>query len=230
MSRQDTPDGRCSAYSTRSARDAHDQVRYRDDAASRPDPRMRGPASNRNQPATWRGVPESDGGRPPRNGLPPRRPEKVLQPQEPEGEPARRWWKFLVPLTVFAAVVSLLIPAGRHQWAVSLFRQPAHYTVLFFNSASSLPSSARFNQPVAFSFTIGNREGQDTNYRYVINESAAGLTQKLAGSNSVVRDGKTWTVSTAIRPSCITSPCEIEVSLPGHPETIDFLLTLKTGQ
>jgi hypothetical protein len=86
------------------------------------------------------------------------------------------------------------------------------------------------NEPVVISFTIGNQEGRDTDYRYVINESAAGVAQKIGGSSSPVGDGKSWTVSTAIRPSCIASPCKIQVSLLGHPETIDFLVTLKTGK
>jgi hypothetical protein len=133
-------------------------------------------------------------------------------------------------MAVAAIGLSLLVPAGRHQWAVSLFRQPAHYTALSFNRAWSLPSAVTINEPVTFSFTVGNQEGRDTDYRYVISESAAGLTQKLKGASSVVPSGKTWTVSTVITPSCIVSPCKIEVSLPGHPETIDFLVTLNTGQ
>jgi hypothetical protein len=37
-------------------------------------------------------------------------------------------------------------------------------------------------------------------------------------------------VSTTVRPTCMTSPCKVRVSLPGYPETIDFLLDLTGNQ
>jgi len=150
-------------------------------------------------------------------------------PEEPPEPRSVRWWPFLVPVAAIAIGVSLLVPAGRHQWALSLFRQPTPYTVLSFDKASSLPSTAALNRPLPISFTIGNDEGRATYYRYILTQSADGISEKLGGSSRLVAKGKSWTVSTVIRPSCAGSPCKIEVSLPGHPETIDFLVTLTTG-
>jgi hypothetical protein len=131
-----------------------------------------------------------------------------------------------MPLAVLAAGASLLSPAGRHQWALSLFRQPARYTVLSFSHASALPSAARINEPIAVSFMVGNHEGHAVGYRYVLAASGGGRSHILGESTRTVAAGATWTVSTSVRPRCDISLCRIEVSLPGHPETIDFRVTI----
>lgn len=140
---------------------------------------------------------------------------------------ARRWWPILTPLAVIAAGVSLLSPAGRHEWALMLFRQPARYTVLSFNHAAALPATAATGEPIAISFTVGNEEGHAARYRYVISAAGGPGSRILGGSARTVAAGATWTVTRAIRPACSTARCRIEVSLPGHPETIDFLIALK---
>jgi hypothetical protein len=148
----------------------------------------------------------------------------------PDGdrEPGPRpWWPTLTILAVLAVGASLLFPAGRHQWALSLLRQPTRYTVLSFNQASALPATAVKNEPVTVSFTVGNNEGRVVGYRYVLSASSGGRSHILGASTRTVAPGATWTVSTVVRPTCDASPCRIEVWLPGHPETIDFLVTLK---
>jgi hypothetical protein len=133
----------------------------------------------------------------------------------------------LTPLAVLAIVFSLISPAGRHQWALSIFRQPTPVTTLFFNQAWALPGTAVARAPINVSFTIGNDEGHAVNYRYVLSVSGGQKNRVLKESARLVGAGQTWTVSTVIRPACGASRCRIEVSLPGHPETIDFLVTLK---
>ncbi len=139
-----------------------------------------------------------------------------------------RWWPILTPLVALAVGVSLLFPAIRHQWALSLVRQPARYTVLSFNDASALPTAAAVNQPIAFSFNVGNQEGRAADYRYIISESSGKTSHILSESSGSVAAGTTWTVSKVVRLSCRSSPCRIQVSLPGHAETVDFLVALKT--
>jgi hypothetical protein len=146
------------------------------------------------------------------------------------GERHTRWWPVLTPLAVLAIVFSLISPAGRHQWALSLFRQPTPATALFFNKAWALPSTTISRAPLSVSFTIGNDEGRSVNYRYVLSVSGGQHSRVLKESARMVGAGQTWTVSTVIRPACDASRCRIEVSLPGHPETIDFLVTLKPGK
>jgi hypothetical protein len=131
-----------------------------------------------------------------------------------------------MPLAAVAIGISLLLPAGRHQWALSLIRQPAHYTILSFDHPSALPSRAVINRPIRVSFMIGNREGRLLAYQYVLSQHGGGASQVLGESARTIGAGDSWKVSTTVRPSCHTSPCRIEVSLPGHPEVIDFVIRL----
>jgi hypothetical protein len=139
---------------------------------------------------------------------------------------ARRWWPALVPAALLAIAVSLLVPAGRHQWALALIRQPTPYTALSFNEASALPTAAVSGRPMTVSFTVANHEGNVVTYRYVVSQEADGKSQVIATASRAVNANRTWTVSAQVRPTCKSSPCRLTVSLPGHPETIDLLLTM----
>lgn len=138
----------------------------------------------------------------------------------------RRRWPIVALIVAMVVGISLLFPAGRHQWAISLFRQPTHYTALFFNKVSALPTTTARNETMTVSFTIGNHEGQAVHYRYVLTDSYGKQSQTLGQSTKTVASGATWTVWRVVRPKCAVSPCRIEVSLPGHPETIDFRVVL----
>ncbi len=128
-------------------------------------------------------------------------------------------------IALLAAGVSLLVPASRHQWALSLARQPARYTALYFDHAGALPVRVPAAGPVRLSFTIENHEGQAERYRYVVSASSGRGRRLLGGSARVVRAGASWTVSAPVHPGCAAGPCRVQVSLPGHPETIDVLLS-----
>ena len=141
--------------------------------------------------------------------------------------PGRRWWIVAVPLIMLLLAISLIDPSARHQWALSLFRQPTPYTALSFGSAWALPKAIVPNEPIPVSFVITNQQGHDETYRYVIRQSSAGLSTTLGSATKNVHAGHSWTVSTVIRPTCLISPCRIQVSLPGHPEIIDFLAAVK---
>jgi glycosyltransferase involved in cell wall biosynthesis len=147
----------------------------------------------------------------------------------PRGRARWCWWRVLAGAAGLASAISLLIPAGRHQWALSLLRQPTPYTVLYFDRAAVLQDRVTPGQPVHFAFTVGNHEGRAMRYRYVISTyplgSGGGRPLLLAESAKLVPAGSSWSVSATVRPRCGSSPCRIQVSLPGHPETIDFLPT-----
>jgi hypothetical protein len=138
----------------------------------------------------------------------------------------RRWWPVVAPLAFIAIAASLLLPAGRHQWALSLFRQPTYYTSLSFDRAWALPTTVAREGPLTFSFSVGNHEGRAVTYRYLISEGSAGKGHSVGQSMKTVAPGATWTVSTTVRAACTGSRCRVQVSLPGHPEMIDFLVTL----
>lgn len=137
----------------------------------------------------------------------------------------------LGPIAIIAIVVSLLLPASRHQWALSTIRQPAHYTALDFNEAWELPTASIIGRPIPISFTIANQEGQALTYTYVVRESdPLNFSQTLGTATRTVGPGRAWTVTIDVRPTCGLSPCRIQVAVPGHPEKIDFLVVLKPGQ
>lgn len=138
----------------------------------------------------------------------------------------RRWWPIVAPLAFIAIVASLILPAGRHQWALSLFRQPTYYTSLSFDRAWALPTTAARGAPFTFSFSVDNHEGRSVTYRYLISEGPADEGHIVGQSMKVVAPGATWAVSTTVHAVCTRSPCRVQVSLPGHPEIIDFLVTL----
>jgi hypothetical protein len=142
----------------------------------------------------------------------------------------RRWWPAAVIATVIAISVTFLVPAGRHQWAISIFRQPTHYTALAIKYAWLLPSTKPLYSRVPLFFTVSNQQGEPLRYRYVVRElDPLGNVRQLGSGAKTVAAGATWTVDTSVRPSCSLSPCEIQITLPGHPETADFLLTLTAG-
>lgn len=153
-------------------------------------------------------------------------PHRTNQAGEP---PTRRWWPVVLPLALVVIAVSVYLPAGRHQWALALIRQPAHYTILQFSQGTDLPAQSVINRPVSVSFAIGNREGHAVTYRYVLTQSPSSAVSVLGQSGKTVARGSAWNVTTTIRPSCPASPCRIQVSLPGHPEKIDFLVRLRNS-
>ncbi|HUC58497.1 MAG TPA: hypothetical protein VMA95_13930 [Streptosporangiaceae bacterium] len=135
--------------------------------------------------------------------------------------------------SAIAAIVAVLIgaslvfPAGRHQWALSLFRQPSRFTTLAFKYAWLLPSSSTIRERIPLFFTITNEEGRATRYKYELRQvDPLGNTQTLSTASNVVTAGATWTVDTSVRPYCNLSPCRVEVVLPGHHENINFLVVL----
>jgi hypothetical protein len=91
-----------------------------------------------------------------------------------------------------------------------------------------LPTTVAINNPITVSFTVGNHEGRVMDFRYVISASSGRSSRILGESTRSIAAGASWIVTRTLRSRCRTSPCRIEVSLPGHPERIDFLVSLKT--
>lgn len=142
----------------------------------------------------------------------------------------RRWWPVLAAATTIAVGLSLATPAGRHQWALAIFRQPTPYTALWFNQAWALPSNGARNKALPISFAISNQQGRAVTYRYVVKQvDPLNDTKTLSTAVRTVAADHVWEVRVVIRPSCELSPCRVEVALPGHPETIDFLVILSAA-
>jgi len=142
----------------------------------------------------------------------------------------RPWWPFVVGVLAVFLAVSLLTPAGRHQWAVSIFRQPTRYTTLSFRNAAGLPQDVNAGARVHLGFTVANHEGRRIVYAYLVtstpNPVADNVPEVLRRASLNVPAGGHRTESVTLRAQCTSSPCRLQVSLPGHPETIDALLNV----
>ncbi len=84
------------------------------------------------------------------------------------------------------------------------------------------------NRPVTFTFSVDNQEGRPVHYQYVLSVARRDGFYILRESAKTVAAGATWTVTATVRLACGGSQCRIEISLPGHPEKIDFLLRPST--
>ena len=123
--------------------------------------------------------------------------------------------------------MSVATPAGRHQWALSLFRQPAHYTALYFNHPLTLRREISRSAPVPLVFTIQNNEGTTIKYDYIVTSDDGVNHSVLYKASRKIASDSQFKVAITIHPKCILNPCRIQVALPGHPETIDFLLGIR---
>jgi len=141
----------------------------------------------------------------------------------------RRRWPLLLAVLAILIGLTLVSPSGRHQWAVSLIRQPTPYTTLSFQDAAGLPHNVESGAPVHLTFTVANHEGRLTDYPVVLssaNADGAGAVTALLRTTVTVPSGGQRTMSVSVRPACKTSACELQVSLPGQAETIDVVLAM----
>jgi hypothetical protein len=144
-------------------------------------------------------------------------------------EGGRRWWPFVLAALAVLVGVSLLVPAGRHQWAISLIRQPTPYTALSFRDAAGLPHDIDAGARVHLSFTVANHEGRSMKYAYVLSSTnlvGDHASKTLLRATLTVPDGGQGTESVTVRPGCASSSCQLQVSLPGRPEAIDVILNV----
>ena len=142
------------------------------------------------------------------------------------GSQARRWWPTLTILILVGVGLSLLVPAGRHQWALSIIRQPTPYTALYFDHPSSLPTDVPNDQRVSFTFSIANHEGHSLDYRYSVDVSPSPSRIPPATGTAVVASGRSRSIATAPEVACSASPCQVRVTLPDQGRSIDFLVSV----
>lgn len=138
-------------------------------------------------------------------------------------------WDFWLYGAGFVAVVliaaTLLSPWVRHEWGLSLERQPTPYTQLGFSHAADLPATGVRGKGIPISFVITNDTGKQLSYRYVVASGSETKLTALRSGASVVAAGASWDVDIVIAPKCAASSCRIQVSLPEQDESIDFILT-----
>jgi hypothetical protein len=166
---------------------------------------------------------EEQGGRPSSSSY------RQLDDGSPDSQYERPRWDFWLYGAGFVAVIlvaaSLLSPWVRHEWALSLGRQPTPYTQLGFSHAAGLPVTGVRGKGIPISFVITNDEGKQLSYRYVVASGSGTTLTALRSEAKVVAAGASWDVDIVVVPKCAASSCRVQVSLPEQDEKIDFMLT-----
>jgi hypothetical protein len=151
----------------------------------------------------------------------------AAQDTQPRVARRRRLWPLALAAVVALVGLSFVSPAGRHQWALSFIRQPSRFTALSFQNAAALPRNIEAGARIHLAFTVANHEGRQTKYPYVLssaNPNGTSARTVLDRAALTVPSGTQRTASVTVRPVCAASACEVQVSLLGHPETLDVLL------
>lgn len=128
-------------------------------------------------------------------------------------------------LAIALAAASFMSPWVRHEWALSVQRQPTPYTQLGFTNAASLPATGVPGKGIPVSFTITNDEGRQVSYRYVVASGSGTKLTTLSSGTTVIAAGQSRGVAIVVVPKCAAASCQVQVSLPEQNESIDFMLT-----
>jgi len=157
------------------------------------------------------------------------RPARKQQPR-PAGSRSRT--ASMLRLLRWVAVVAICIAAaglGRafphqiaHQIAISITRQPAPYTELYFSNPQALPTSLSLSRLNLFKFTIVNHEGHDTIYSYVVTLASSHGAATIARGRIDVGNGMKATRVVNVVPIRPATKYVVTTALRGRLETIHF--------
>ena len=155
------------------------------------------------------------------------RPSDASRSVDDQATGARRWWPTLATLLVIGVGLSLLVPAGRRQWAISIIRQPTPFTALYFDHPTALPSTVTNGQRVNFMFSIANHEENPLNYPYTVVVSPSNGQSVPTTRTAFVAPGKSRSLAVTVEVACSASPCRVQVSLPDQRQSIDFRVAVE---
>jgi hypothetical protein len=142
----------------------------------------------------------------------------------PPGKPT--WWRAAVVVLLLVGalgIFAIVFPSQfKHQLEISVVRQPAPYTQLFFSDPATLPKKLTVGRANKFSFTIINDEGHSQSYHYTVTITDAKL-QKIASEGSLtLGDGQSIVQTVGVEPPSRGSQYLIEVALTGTANFIQF--------
>jgi len=128
-------------------------------------------------------------------------------------------------LAIVIAAASFMSPWVRHEWTLSVQRQPTPYTQLSFINPAGLPSTGVRGAGIPVPFVITNDEGRQVSYRYVVSSGSGTTLTALSSGTKVLAAKAAWSFNVFVVPKCTAASCRIQVSLPEQNESIDFILT-----
>ena len=128
-------------------------------------------------------------------------------------------------LAIALAAASFLSPWVRHEWSLSLQRQPTPNTGLGFTNVASLPATGVPGKGIPVSFTITNDEGRQVSYRYVVASGSGTTLTTISSGTTDIAAGQSLGVRIVVVPKCAAASCLVQVSLPDQNESIYLRLT-----
>jgi hypothetical protein len=109
--------------------------------------------------------------------------------------------------------------------ALDLIPKPEHFTELYFENSTALPTSTIAGKPISFAFTIRNQEGTSTVYPYVVYiEYPTGERVVLASSSVTLNNDASTTIPITHIFKSSGEQCNVFVDLTAIDQKIDFLL------
>ncbi len=133
----------------------------------------------------------------------------------------------LVGLVVILGLVlfthSDMVMAQLNEW--KLIPQPEHFTELYFDNASALPTLTSKGVEASFSFTIHNVEGATTAYPYrVYFEYPSGYRVAFTAGTVLLADNASTTITVSHTFRSTDEVGKVVVMLTSLNQSIDFLV------
>jgi Protein of unknown function (DUF1616) len=129
----------------------------------------------------------------------------------------------LVVLLLLVAAIGAAFPRQiKHQWELSVVRQPTPYTQLYFTAPASIPSVLAAGQQNTFDFTIENDEGRAYRYTYVVTLEDSRARQQVSKETVMVNSGERVTRAVTVVPTDKESRYLVSVVIPTLNQSIHF--------
>ena len=127
----------------------------------------------------------------------------------------------LVTILILIAAAAALSKQFRHQLALSIVRQPAPYTQLYFPHPGTLPGKLKADRKNTFKFAIVNDENRTVRYTYIVLLDGS-KSRHVRTATVTVSNGQTVTPSVTVVPKERKSRYQISVTLKGMNQSIHF--------
>ncbi len=146
--------------------------------------------------------------------------------REDTREDTRRRAGITVGLAVLLLLVVAIVAAFprqiKHQWELSVVRQPTPYTQLYFTAPASIPRVLAVGQQNTFDFTIENDEGRASRYTYVVTLEDSRARQQVSKETVMVNSGERVTRAVTVDPTDKASRYLVSVTIPTLNQSIQF--------
>jgi hypothetical protein len=128
----------------------------------------------------------------------------------------------LIIILILIAAAASLSKQVRHQLELSIVRQPAPYTQLYFSHLAALPEKLKVDQKNTFDFTIINDENRSYHYTYSISLDDPKTHLVVSRETVTIDNGSSATRAVTVVPKDHKARYLITVALEGVNQSIHF--------